>query len=111
MILEMFIIGVIFGAIMLFLGARQESFPMVYLSMFIFLIIGLFLMSDGLTLLSGQTVVSDGSGGFIIADVLTVHTTLNDPMVNIIANVFFYIPLVGLLMSTFFALKGFNSRF
>ena len=111
MILTIFAIGVIFGSILLFLGARQESFPMVYLSMFMFLIIGLFLMSDGLTLLSGQTVTSDGVGGFAIVDVLTTHTTANDPMISILANVFFYIPLVGLLMSTFFALKGFNNRF
>lgn len=109
MILEIFVIGVLFAAILLFLGSSQQSFPMVYLSMFVFLLLGLFLMSEGLSIQTGTAEVPLGSHNFTMTyDVLT---TANEPIVSVLANVFFYIPLAGLLLSTFFALRGFNDRF
>jgi hypothetical protein len=100
MIIEMFGLGVLFGAILLFIGSKQESFPMVYLSMFVFLILGLILMSDGLSIVTGSTMV-----GHTSSNVYTIHTTLNDPLVNIFAWTFFLIPLAGILLSTLYTLR------
>jgi hypothetical protein len=45
-----------------------------------------------------------GSHNFItVYDVRTVDV---DPVVSIIGNTFFYIPLAGILLTTFFALRG-----
>ena len=108
MILTFFAIGVILGAIFLFLGYTQYSFPMMYLGMFIFLLLGLFLMSDGLDIETGSHLVPDGSGGQIVSAVYTTYTTANNFVVNIVANTFFYIPFVGVLLSTLFALRGWD---
>ena len=104
MILIFFIIGVLFGGICLFLGATQYSFPMAYLGMFCFLVIGMILFSSGLQIDNGIQENPIGSGTF--TTIYLTHTTVTDPIVNILANTFFYIPIAGVLLSTFFALRG-----
>lgn len=102
MILTMFAIGVLAGALFLYLGYTQYSFPLAYLGMFVFLILGLFLMSEGLQIDDAMVQTSPG----IYTTTYITHTTANDPIISILANTFFYIPIAGLLLSTFFALRG-----
>jgi len=104
MILLMFGIAIAFASICLFLGYTQGSFPFVYLGMFSFLLIGLFLFSEGISIQTGTQEVPIGSHNFIVT--YDVHTTVNDPVINLLANTFFYIPIAGVLLSTFFALRG-----
>ena len=104
MIFLVFLMAIIFGAICLFLGYSQASFPMAYLGMFVFLMIGLFVMSEGIDIDNGIQESPVGSHTFIT--VYETHTTAIDPMVSIIANAFFYIPFAGVLLSTLFALRG-----
>jgi TRAP-type mannitol/chloroaromatic compound transport system permease small subunit len=104
MILLMFILAVLFGAFCLYIGYSQASFPMAYLGMFVFLVVGLFVLSEGIALENGTQEVPLGSHNFIT--VYETHTTANDPIVNIIGNAFFYIPFVGVVLSTLFALRG-----
>jgi len=98
------------GAVFLFLGASQYSFPMMYLGMFIFLVLGLFIMSEGIDIESGASLIETpiGSGSFISTQLFTTYTTSNSFVVNIIANTFFYIPFVGVLLSVFLALRGWD---
>ena len=106
MILEIFGMGVLFGAILLFLGGKQESFPMVYLSMFVFLVLGLFLMSEGLDIATGATIV-----GHTSSTIYTAYTVANNSIIAIFAWTFFLIPLAGLLLSTLFAVKNWGNRY
>ena len=106
MIFLMFLLAIIFGGICLFLGYTQASFPMAYLGMFAFLMLGLFMLSDGIDIDNGIQEVPVGSHNFIT--VYDTHTTANDPVVSIIANTFFYIPIAGVLLSTLFTLRGWN---
>jgi hypothetical protein len=106
MILTLFILIVIFGIILLYLGYTQYSFPMVYLAFFVFLVIGLFLFSEGIDFETGTHIIPQPDGSNIASAVYTTYTTENSFVVNIIANVFFYIPFVGVLLSVFFALRG-----
>jgi len=110
MLLIFFIIGIILGAIFLYLGYTQYSFPMVYLGMFVFLVLGLFVFSEGIALEHGSSLleIPAGSGNYTTVPILVTHTTANNFVVNIIANVFFYIPFVGVLLSVFFALRGWS---
>jgi len=101
MIFELFLLGVAFAIICLFIGMSQQSFPFAYLGMFIFLIIGLFLMQEGLDMATGSTTV-----GMTVSTVYTTHTVQNDQIVNVIASTFFYIPLAGVLLSTLMTLRG-----
>jgi len=107
MIFLIFLIAVIFGGICLFIGYTQASFPMAYLGMFAFLMLGLFIFSEGIDIDNGIEEIPLGSHSFIT--VYETHTTVNDPIVNILANTFFYIPLAGVLLSTFFALRGWRT--
>jgi len=106
MIFLIFILAVIFGAICLFIGYSQASFPMAYLGMFVFLVIGLFMFSEGIDIDNGIQEIPIGSHTFVT--VYETHTTTNDPIINILANTFFYIPIAGVLLSTFFALRGWH---
>jgi len=106
MILTLFAICVIIGVIFLFLGYTQYSFPMMYLGMFVFLVLGLFVFSEGIDIESGTHLIPDGAGGNIANTLFTTYTTENSFVVNIIANTFFYIPFVGVLLSVFLALRG-----
>ena len=106
MILLMFGIAVAFAIICLFIGYSQGSFPFAYLGMFAFLLIGLFLFSEGLSIETGTQELPVGSHNFVTT--YDIHTTVNDPMLSMIANTFFYIPLAGILLSTFFALRGWH---
>jgi len=78
--------------------------------MFVFLILGLFLFSEGLIIEQGASLIESpaGSGNFLTNPILITHTTGNNFVVNILANVFFYIPFVGVLLSVFFALRGWS---
>ncbi len=102
MILTIFGIGVTFAVICLFLGYTQYSFPMVYLGFFVLLVLGLFLMSEGLAIDDAISEISPG----VYTTTYIVHTTANDPVINILANTFFYIPIAGFFLSVFFALRG-----
>ena len=106
MILILFIICVLIGAIFLYLGYSQYSFPMMYLGMFVFLVLGMFIFSEGIDIETGTHLVPQPDGSDIASVVYTTYTTSNSFVINIIANVFFYIPFVGILLSVFFALRG-----
>jgi len=108
MLLIFFIICILIGTVFLYLGYSQYSFPMMYLGMFVFLILGLFLFSEGIAIEQGSTLmeIPPASGNFTTLPILVTHTTGNNFVVNILANVFFYIPFVGVLLSVFFALRG-----
>lgn len=111
MLLIFFIMAIILGAIFLFLGYTQTSFPMAYLGMFVFLVLGLFIMSEGLDIEQGSSLVEipAGSGNFMTTTQYETHTMQNDPIVNIIGNTFFYIPFVGVLLSVFLTLRDWYS--
>ena len=102
MILEIFVIGVAFGVICLYLGYTQYSFPMAYLGMFIFMIMGMMLLSGGLQI---QDALKETAPGTFTQTYVT-HMPATDPVVNVVANTFFYIPIVGVFLSIFFALRG-----
>jgi hypothetical protein len=104
MILIMFLIAVLFAAGCLLLGYTQGSFGLAYLGMFALLLIGLFLFSNGLQIESGMAETPVGSGTFLT--LYENHTTVNDPVVSLLANTLFYIPIGGLLLTTFIALRG-----
>ena len=104
MILIMFIIGMLFAAGMLFLGYSQYSFGLAYLGMFSILLIGLFLYSGGIQIESGVSETPIGSGTFMT--IYEDHTTSNDPIVNLLAATLFYIPIGGILLTTFIAVRG-----
>ena len=105
MLLIFFIIGVVLAAILLILGVKHYSFPMVYLSMFIFLLIGLFLLGEGIELETGTRMIPQPDGSTLVEPIYTAFTTNNNFIILIIANTFFYIPFAGILLSIFFALK------
>jgi len=106
MLLEIFAIGVIFGAICLFIGYSQSSFSFAYLGMFIFLITGMFLTQEGLQIATGATAI----GNSVVTD-YTVLTTQSSPIVNVVATTFFYIPLAGVLLTTLLTLRGWRTRY
>ena len=108
MILTIFIIGVIFASILLFFGLTNKSFSMAYFSMFVFLLLGLFLLNQGIEIDNGIYETTPGSGEY--KTLYETHTINNDPIINLLANTFFYLPIVGLLLSTFYALKGFDRQ-
>ena len=104
MILIIFIIAILFAAGCLFLGYTQYSFGLAYLGMFALLLIGLFLFSNGLQIESGIAETPVGSGTFLT--LYENHTTANDPVINLLANTLFYIPIGGILLTTFVALRS-----
>jgi len=104
MIFLIFMVGVLFAGIALLLGLTQGSFGFAYLGMFAFLLLGLFIMSEGIAIDDG--IEEDPFGSHTFITVYETHTTANDPIVNIIANTFFYIPLAGVLLTTFIALRN-----
>ena len=103
MILLMFLIAVIFAAILLYIGYSQYSFGFAYLGMFTLLVLGLFIYSDGISIESGMQESPAGSHNFIT--VYDVHTTVNDPIVNLLAATFFYIPIAGILLTTLIVIR------
>ena len=103
MILLMFGIAVLFGAIFLYLGYSGNSFGMAYLGMFTFLVLGMFLYTEGLSIENGMMESPIGSHNFVTT--YSVHTTTSDNIVNLLAATFFYIPIAGLLLTTFLALR------
>ena len=103
MILLMFGLAVLFGAIFLYLGYGGNSFGFAYLGMFVFFVLGMFLFAEGLSIESGMQELPINSHNFVTT--YDIHTTLNDQIVNILANTFFYIPIAGFLLTTFIALR------
>jgi hypothetical protein len=106
MIFTIFMIGVAFMIIFLYLGFTQYSFPMAYLGFFVMLILGMFVMSEGIDFENGMRETSIGSHHFVT--VYETHTVQDDIIVSIIGNTFFYFPLAGILLTTFFALRRFQ---
>jgi len=103
MILILFVLVLIFGIICLFLGYTQYSFPMAYLGMFVFLVLGLMLFQEGLAIPTGTAEVPMGSHQFV--DIYTTYTTVDNTIISLLANSFFFIPLAGVMLSTLFALR------
>ena len=99
----MFALAVLFGALFLYLGYAGNSFGFAYLGMFAFLVLGLFIFSEGLSIEIGMQEIPIGSHNFVTT--YDIHTTANDPVINILANTFFYIPIAGLFLTTFIALR------
>jgi len=99
----MFGIGVLFAAVLLFLGATQYSFPLLYLGWFVILLLGMFTLSEGIALEDGTVESPLGSHNFVTT--YDIRTTTNDPIVNIIGNTFFYLPFGCILLTTFVALR------
>jgi predicted esterase len=103
MILEMFVIGMIFTLFFLLLGFSQGNFGFAYLGMFAMLLMGLFLLSGGLQL--GTGAMESPAGSHIFITVYESHTTVNDPIINLLANTLFYLPFAGILLTTYLALR------
>jgi hypothetical protein len=105
MILSIFIIGIIFGGILIVIAGTQDSFPAAYLGVAIFLIIGLALFQTGLEMPTGTDVVPDG-GGYDITDSYTTYYPDSDWVVGLIGYTFLLGGIVGMLMTTFYAFKS-----
>lgn len=103
MLLIIFLIAIVFAAICLLLGVSNNSFPLVYLAFFVILIMGLLLFSGGLQLQSGIAETPPGSGTFLT--LYESHTAANDPVISLLANTFLYIPVAGILLTTFIAIR------
>lgn len=67
------------------------------------LILGLFIMSEGISIDNGVVESPIGSHNFVTA--WDVHTTANDPIVNILANAFFYFPFAAIVLTTLYAIR------
>lgn len=105
MILILFIIMVIFGLILFAVGISQESFPMAYLSMFVFILLGLFLLSDGLDITTGQN-ISGTTAPITVTDIYTTYTAANNVFIALLGYFFFYGALGATLLTTYFAFSG-----
>jgi len=103
MILIMFGIGMAFMLLMLLIGYSQGSFGFAYLGFFAMLLMGMFLFSSGLDIGTGAMEFPAGSHIFIT--VYENHTTVNDPIINLLANTMFYLPFAGILLTTYLALR------
>lgn len=100
MILTMFGIGVLFMLGMIFIGMNQGSFPFLYLGFFVMILLGMFLMSDGLQI---DDAISQTSPGIFTTTYIN-HTMDNDPIVNLMGNFFFYFPFAAILLTTLYAI-------
>lgn len=105
MILIMFLIVVIFGSIFFYVGITQESFPASYLAMFVFLILGLFLLSEGLSIPNG-TVTTGTLPNITQTDTYLVLTASNNAFVALFGYFFFYGAFGATLLTTYFAING-----
>ena len=106
MLLIFFVLAILFGLFLFYIGYTQVSFPYVYLAFFCLLLVGLFLYSEGIDITTGTAEVPLGSHNFI--DVNTTYTVANNFVVNILAATFFYIPIAGILLSTLITLRGWH---
>jgi hypothetical protein len=104
MILIIFGIAVAFMLLMLFLGFNQGSFGLAYMGFFTMLLLGLFLYSGGLDIGTGS--MESPAGSHIFITVYEHHTTVNDPFINLLAATFFYLPMGGILLTTYLAFRG-----
>ena len=107
MILTLFIIIMLFGLILFYVGLTQESFPAAYLSMFVFMIIGLFLLSEGLSIETGSLINTTATLTTVDAT-YTTYTAANNIFVSLLGNFFFYGAFGLTLLTTVFALRGHN---
>lgn len=104
MLFWFFIIGVVFACILLAIGFSQNSFPMAYMAMFAFLVLGLFMFNSGIEIQTGNTVVEDGSTT-TISDVYTTYMPADEIILSLIGNFFIYGSVIGLVMATFLSFK------
>ena len=103
MILTIFFIAIVFMLLTLIIGYATGSFSLAYLGMFTMLLLGLFLFSDGLQIENGMQEIPVGSHTFVAT--YENYTTVNDSIVNILANTMFFLPFAGILLTTFIALR------
>lgn len=103
--LLMFFIGLAAMVVLLWLGYFKSGFAFAYVGMFIAILLGIFLFQTGLDIQTGTTVVASGED-FIISDAYTNHSVANDGLINLIANLFLYGGVVGIIMTTFIALRS-----
>lgn len=102
-----FFAGCLFTFGILLLGAYKQSFAFVYLAMFLFIVLGLGLFQYGLELPTGESIISSGDD-YTTTTIFTSYTPVNDWIINAMANIFFYGGVIGVLMATFFGLRGNN---
>jgi len=107
MIFLIFIVGLLFIGICLFLGYGSGSFGLAYLGMFAMLLMGMMVMYEGIDIDDGIQESPVGSQIFIT--VWETHTIENDIMVSLIANTFFFIPIAGILLTTFITIRGWRA--
>ena len=105
MLLIVYILMFIFGAFLLYIGTKNESFPALYLGMFTMLLFGIMLMQFGVDLESGiiYTDTATTIEGVIQYNTLT---TANNWFVLLAANSFFYLSFIGIILSTITAINS-----
>lgn len=108
MLFIFYILVFVFGVLCFYLANKNESFPLAYLGMFMFLLIGIIGLYEGVEMQTGSVTNSTITGN-LTTDVLeyqyTTYTPANNLFVNALANIFFYAPIVGIIATTFFAVK------
>lgn len=95
----------IFGAIFLYVGQKNESFPALYLGMFTFLLFGLMLFQFGADFESGSLVTVSGADTLLETQ-YTTYTVANNWFVLLVANSFFYLSFIGIILSTVTAINS-----
>lgn len=104
MLLEWLIIAFFFGAICLWLGVSQNSFPFAYLGMFVFIVIGLAMLNYGVDWKPTITTIANG----VTSTTYTSYTVTNNWIIALLAYSFFYVPAGSILFTTFIALTQRN---
>lgn len=104
MIIEFYIAIVLLGVALLFVANTKESFPLAYLGMFVFLVIGLVLFNSGVSVPTGVS-INDSTTPIIVTQTYTVYTVQNNSVVNTFASIFLYGGLVMIMASSLLALN------
>lgn len=100
-----FIIGIIAMLGFVYLGYTRQGFIFAYIGMFIAILLGISLFQSGLDLQTGTDVVAVGDN-FTITDSYTNHSVTNDSLINLLANLFLYGGVVGVIMTTFITVRS-----
>lgn len=95
----------IFGALFLYVGQKNESFPALYLGMFTFLLFGLMLMQFGVDFASGSLVTAVGEDTLLETQ-YTNYGVVDNWFILLAANTFFYLSFIGIILSTITAINN-----